>query len=189
MRSILCPFCQWIAARCLDDGTRPSGWAARHLAGCPNCQARHERDQGIADRLAVKPGDAPLEMPAFLHERILANLDSRRSSSESAPVFRVAAWTGAILGGAAVLVLVTLLLRNESMRSPAPVAGQEMDRTGRSLFAGLPRLSGEQAMLVLSTSLDAPLEGELRFVMEDARTALNALSRNFLPAEESGAPR
>ena len=112
MRSILCPFCQWIAARCLDDGTRPSGWAARHLAGCPNCQARHERDQGIADRLAVKPGDAPLEMPAFLRERILANLDSRRSSSESAPVFRVAAWTGAILGGAAVLVLVTLLLKD-----------------------------------------------------------------------------
>jgi hypothetical protein len=67
----------------------------------------------------------------------------------------------------------------ENLTSGSPPEGVETG--GR--FAGLGGFSGEQAVRALDAKLDGPLEGELRFVMDDARSALNALSKSFLPAE------
>jgi hypothetical protein len=41
-------------------------------------------------------------------------------------------------------------------------------------------------VLAFGANLDAPLESELRLVMDDARQALSALSKNFLPTDLAG---
>ena len=180
MKSIFCLICQWAVARCLDDGKAPSGWAARHLTGCPGCRARHERERRVVARLSVKSGSAR-EFPAFLHERILANLDSGPAPRASA--FPSFGHVCAVVGVAGVMALVTLQFRHDPNRDRSAAVAPVEDQTGRMTFARLPQLSGQQAVAVLGSRLDAPLEGELRFVMDDARTALSALSRNFLPTD------
>ena len=84
---------------------------------------------------------------------------------------------------AGVGVLVTLQFRNDPGRDLSTAVAPVVDQTGRMTFARLPQLSGQQAVVALGSKLDAPLEGELRYVMDDARTALSALSRNFLPTD------
>jgi hypothetical protein len=178
MNPLSCLLCRWIAARCLDDGRSPAGWTAGHLSGCAGCRACYERERGIAARLMLKSNEA--EFPLFLHDRILANLDSREAPPASG--IRRAGWAYAICGAAALLV-VGLQLRNE--QGGNSTAGAPLIQNGSNGFASLPG----KAVLALDASLDGPLEGEMQDVMDDARTALHALSKNFLPAGLGSVPR
>ncbi len=179
MNSLSCLLCRWNAARCLDDGRTPAGWTAGHLSGCARCRASYEREREIAARLMVKSSDAAApEVPRFLHDRILANLDTRPAPSPSG--LRVAGWASAT---AAVLISVLALQSRNDGGGQKLTSGSPPERVqiGGRVFAGLGGISGEQAVRALDARLDGPLEGEFRLVVDDARTALRGLSKSFLP--------
>jgi len=130
----------------------------------------------------IKSSDSTApKLPPFFHERILANLDLRRTPPATG--FRMGGWASAMCGAVAVLVVVVALENRKDPRNISSGAPSEGVHSVGSRFAGLAGFSGGQAVRALDAKLDGPLEGELRFVMDDARTALNALSKSFLPAE------
>lgn len=88
-----------------------------------------------------------------------------------------------------VLLVVTLQPGLSPWRAAAPGAVQNNVPSGRVVLAGLPSLPGQGTVLAFGANLDAPLESELGLVMDDARLALSALSRTFLPTDLAGLPR
>jgi len=129
------------------------------------------------------------EPPLFLHARILANLDSAPVTADRHGWRRVPGWAFAVAGAAAVFLLVTLQFGAGPRRSGTSGATLNNGPTGRVVLAGLSSLQGQEMVVALGANLDAPLESELRLVMDDARMALSALSRNFLPTDLAGAAK
>lgn len=179
---MLCLLCQWIAARRLDDGAEPPRWIARHLDGCPECRAQHERQRRVARRLTAGAAASRVEPSPFLRARILANLDA-------APVGEISVTQGRgfqFAASALTLALLALLLW--------PRGATEMDEDttairagspGRVALAALPGLPARDTVLAISSNLDEPLASELRLVMDDAKSAVAVLSRSLLVSERS----
>ena len=180
MTPMHCLLSQWVAARRLDDGTEVPRWTQRHLDHCPDCAAQHQRHRSLVARLSGDADAVRREPPPFLHARILANLGTQPSVRPGAR--RVSPlWTVAAAGVAAVVLIVALDRAPESARPLASGVPQVDSPVVRGTFAFLSTLPAQETVLALGTNLDEPLATELQLVMSDARTALAALTRNFLP--------
>lgn len=183
---MICLLCQWISARRLDDGAAPPRWTERHVQQCPACRAQQQRHQEIGKRLSASASTSRAQPPPFLRARILANLDAAPAevnSNSHGRWFEFAA-------GALTLALLALLLwpRGTEPSDDMPVA-RRAGSPGRIALAALPSLPAQDAVLALGTNLDEPLASELRLVMDDAKTAMAALSRSFLPTERPAPKR
>lgn len=178
---MICLLCQWITVRRLDDGLEPPRWTARHVQRCPECRGQQHRHRAIVERLSASAGASRAQPPPFLRARILANLNAAPAEISNPPGrwFEFAA-------GALTLALLALLLwpRGTEPSDAAPLA-RRAGSPGRVALAALPSLPAQDAVLALGTNLEEPLASELRLVMDDAKTAMAALSRNFLPTDRT----
>jgi predicted anti-sigma-YlaC factor YlaD len=171
---------QFVVARRLDEGGELPAWVRRHLDHCVPCRGRYQQERRLLDQLAVSAQTARAEPPPFLRARILAHA---RPAGASPFVATGRGWGRALVvaGGTLALALVLVFTRFHS-----PPGGHDaLEEAG--LVADWPTaltsVPTPETVLTLSTYLDAPLAGEWTRVMADARTALTALSRSFLPSQ------
>lgn len=176
---MLCLLCQWIAARRLDDGAEPPRWITRHLDGCPECRAQHDRQRRVARRLTAGAAAYRAEPSPFLRARILANLDA-------APVEETSAIQGRwfqFAASALTLALLALLLWPRGPEPDEDTTAVRSGSPGRVALAALPGLPARDTVLAIGSNLDEPLASELRLVMNDAKSAMAALSQSVLASE------
>lgn len=183
---MFCLICQWVSARRLDDGTEPPRWAMRHARQCPECRARQDRQRALVQRLSAEASTARVDPPPFLRARILANLDAEPAEEFSNAHGR---WYQFAAGALTLALLASLLWPRGTDPSDDMPAARRAGSPGRIALAALPSLPAQDAVLALGTNLDEPLASELRLVMDDAKTAMAALSRNFLPTERPALKR
>jgi hypothetical protein len=91
-------------------------------------------------------------------------------------------WSSALALVVVLLVASVWVLRHPPRPDPAGVRPptMQLNRTVDLLENQLSKANGE-ALLALSQRMEQPLETEMRLVMNDARTAVNALANHFLP--------
>jgi predicted anti-sigma-YlaC factor YlaD len=169
---ISCTVVEFISSRCLDDGKEVPAWLQAHFARCAACRERYEQECRIAQQLAASAQSMRREAPPFLHQRILANLESRSSQGHSSR--NRLAFASALVGLAA---LVALFYFYPSPTTPRSSSHQIATKASPALA----KLSASEDLLALSTKLDEPLQTELRLAINDARTALTSLSHNLFP--------
>ena len=179
--------CRLVRLRDAMTGSR----SASHVAHCADCQAYYRSADSIVDQLRATAPRQTQAVPDELATRIA------RAVRQSTPAPRhrshVPDAFAALAGAAAVLAFAVYLVRQNPKTTPT---GQktEIVATARTsdvsmLAAGVDSLrarlldSVEPAAETLATQ--NPLSQEIASVQADARTALDFLVLNFLPAESA----
>jgi hypothetical protein len=170
-----------IISRSADENTPLPPAAQAHLAQCPDCQRRHETEQGIASRLSAGAGAQKLrEAPQFIRARIMARIADSSPELRPATGLSLFRWP-AVLAASVVVLTVILLWPNQSRIKLArdPIARVQPGRAAESVAAL--ELPNTKVLTQWATNPDQPLETEAKAVVHDARSAMTALADNFFP--------
>lgn len=175
---IACHYYRRIIRNSLDADQSLPERAQNHIQACPHCREVYEAELGTVRALRGAP--VKESSSAFLHARIMWSLDRGQTREVQSPWPRL----GWAVGVAAVCVIVLAVgwarQRSRTMaRARATQIAMQIDRD-LSLIKKLP--DGDQVGQ-WAGKLDEPLETEKKLVINDAKTALNALADSFLPSK------
>jgi hypothetical protein len=155
----------------LPDATRA------HVRNCRACRVHHETESEIARQLSAAAGAGDREPSPFLHARIMSSIAGERSGAERPRLVRA---LPVALTAACVLIAVRLWI--DHSRPPGGVDGAvtvaERAPTETSLTVKWP---DELDLGELTVKLDEPLQKEMQLVVNDTKTAMDSLARNFVP--------
>jgi hypothetical protein len=173
-----------VMSHCLDSRERLPGWVDQHVESCEECARFHRGHRRVIDRLSIDAAETASgsEASPFLHSRIMAAV--RRAEPEPSRVSFRPAWFAGV--AASVLIVGALSLRllpelGGQLKPTAPLA-QSVVEQARPLVPVLSLANGEK-LLEMSRNFDQPLEAEIQFVMNDARSAIETLANSFLPGQ------
>ena len=157
-------------------------WLERHLGRCGACRQVQDGQAALIAGLRREARTAAVEMPPFLHGKIMRSCETCGTAEASwGENWRAGLgrwWRSALLPAAVVLMISGYALWQfgpnpslpEQMAAEAP--GEVIQPIGPA--QGVP-------LLVWAERIDQPLQDELQSVLSDARSALVALTDNFLP--------
>ncbi len=168
-------------ARCLDDDRSLAPKLERHLHSCTRCAHYYATQQQLVGQLSQQAGHDHFEPSPFLRGRIVAAVRQAADADTAIPApLPRPSWLGglALSLGTATAIVIGIAVN----RSTPPPASAE-------LISKVIQLSGEQvieettgqSIEAWSVALNEPLESELQFVMNDARSAIDSLAENFIP--------
>jgi predicted anti-sigma-YlaC factor YlaD len=159
---ISCFFHRSAFRRHLDDGEELSALAKSHLRACDKCREMLAAHRAIIEHLSARRNPSP-ETPAFLHARIMNNLETA-PQHQTASLLR---WAGAAVTLAVLATAVFLSL-------PKQVAKPTATWPDLSPSVGFKPSIPEN-----------PLETEIQNLRADTLNAAKALATSFLPESES----
>lgn len=167
-------------AKSLDDGTVLQERVRKHLPHCAGCESYYRQQQQLVEKLSSEAHLDVLNPSPFLRGKIVAAV---RRAAESGPDVTPAprfAWSGGLAFSALAAVAILFgIIWNQPAPSPRP----------SELLTKVIQLSGDQVLEettgqnfeAWSVTLNQPLESELEFVMNDARSAIDSLAASFIP--------
>jgi hypothetical protein len=171
-----CWLYRWQVEQALDANQPLAAPAQRHVNGCRECRRHWETHRDLRSRLISEAQSNRMASSTRLQGRILAEIRNRRPERDSRRLRPLQV----VFGGVAAVAVVVLL-------SVGFVSGkwfsERSEMSGRSL-ADIPPKAITLAGLdrePLSMVWTEPLEGELRALARDARTALDLLAHDFAP--------
>lgn len=155
----------------LED--RRSGWAQRHLDRCPACREYLQRQLELGKFLRSQAAGQKECAPPFLKARVMTLVSSRDAVAEAPR--RHLAWSYYLTTATAIFCILfpILALKWNAANRPQPATLQSVASTW--LQKGTNELSALQSM-------ELPLEKEMRFAIDDAKTALFAVADSVLPS-------
>jgi hypothetical protein len=171
---ITCWLCQKNISSHVDDNTTLSNWARQHIESCPGCRTFSESAAALHQQLPAAAKAEKRESPPFLHGKIMAKV--RLQERERQPSQGRSRWAIAF-ATACVLVAGVVFLRQPSTEKENSIASSQPP-TEQALTVNLPVAKQVNQW---TKNLDAPLENETQLVLNDAKTALDALKKSFLP--------
>jgi hypothetical protein len=169
-----------IISSSVDEGAALPRPAQNHIRTCPACREHHESETRIARQLSTSAGARRRSPSPFLHARIMSSVaDSQSVSAERVPMPGRLGWAVALVM-ACILGTGILWLRHRPSPdgSVAPLASRSAPVSHEPL---LPVKLDALQLRQWTTKLDEPLENEMKYVVNDAKTAMNSLADNFLP--------
>jgi hypothetical protein len=159
------------------------GAVSRHADHCPACQAFFAASSALDERLRAAAPRHMQSLPAGFDQRLehaLARATRASASSESNSRWVLWSLFGSLAAAAA---LVFVLLRPAANSPEGLEIAVTPDRPENRVALGGPS-SGE---VILETMAVNPLQQEIDHVYSDARSALQFLALNFLPASSATA--
>ncbi len=168
-------------SRCLDDDRPLAPNSERHLQSCAACAQHYAEQRQLVGQLSQQAGHDQFEPSPFLRGRIVAAVRQAAEVDTAIPApMPRPSWIGGLglsLGAAAAIVIGIVVNRP----APPPASAE--------LISKVIQLSGDQvieettgqSIEAWSVALNEPLESELQFVMNDARSAIDSLAENFIP--------
>ncbi|MCS1412018.1 MAG: hypothetical protein M2R45_05221 [Verrucomicrobia subdivision 3 bacterium] len=181
-RMITCWLTRQKIAKCLDDGTSVGASIQAHLHQCSACETYQQQQVALVGQLTREAQQGSLAPSLFLQGKIVAAV--RRAAEpgpEIAPSGRLA-WPG---GFALTVVAAALIVAGIIWKQPNPQPQTSI------LLTEVIRLSGDKVLKettgqnfeAWSVTINQPLESEIQFVMNDARSAIDSLAASFLPEQ------
>ena len=169
------------AASSLDGDTPLSERARFHLTSCPGCRAAYGAEREVGKRLASAAAQRLEPTSPFLHGRIMDRIE-RAEAAGLEPSPGAVSFLRPVAMILSCLILFTFLLwrtlpRHSPSAPPAQALAQDRKPLSKTLRASQARLAE------WSGSIDQPLHKEMEMVATDAKTAVQFLSRNFLPEQ------
>ncbi len=160
------------------DGNVPLSNATRaHVRNCRACREHHEAESEIARQLSAAAGAGDRQPSPFLQARIMSAIAGEHSHAKRP---RLAWALPAALLAACVLVAVILWMgtRHAPGGVDHPVAVAERAPAETSLTVEWPK---DLNLGEWTVKLDEPLQKEMNLVVNDTKTAMDSLARNFIP--------
>lgn len=190
---IRCWFFRQTIARHMDAAEDLPPRLEEHLAGCLRCREFHALHSRVVSGLQTSAASEMHQSPPFLHAKIMARirgLDLETTASER-PFFSLR-WSTASTFAAIALALVLIVQQRLSTRPSSHQIAQGTVPTQTSPgnavvqppIQWLVQLSTADRLHEWSRTLEHPLEKELEFVVDDAKTALQLVVHSFLPKEQ-----
>ncbi len=183
---IICWFHRKIISSGVDTGAALPNRTKEHLRKCFGCRDVYEAQTEVAQQLRAGADFNRQEPSPFLHARIMSSIAHSEMNAERK---HERAW----FGWASALATVCLLLagviwfRNQPTSDssdflagflhPSPAAPDAPEAPDAFVL-----LNGTQVRQ-WSVKLDEPLQTEMNLVVNDTKTAANALVENFMPEE------
>jgi len=159
----------------LPDPTR------EHLRNCSDCRRVYESQTEIAWQLRETAGSINREPSPFLHARIMSSI-ARSEINPGRDGTRIRFGWSFGLVAACLLLAGALWFRNQPM--PDRLSGFQRPLASASaapeLYVALELPNGTQ-MRQWTVKLDEPLQKEMNLVVDNTKTAANALAENFMP--------
>jgi len=168
-----CWFIQKTVSLFLDDNRHHGGWVQRHLDRCAACQQYVQTHIRLGQALRLQAADRRETASPFLKTRVLASVAAIESARPVHPgrslPHRAGLWTAAT--ALASLLAAGLLWwdRQPAASRSEPMLTTELLRQGTHQLAKL-------------STLELPLDKEVGYVINDAKTALLAVADSVLPA-------
>jgi len=165
------------AAAALPDRTR------RHVENCSACRDVYRSQTEMARQLRAGADFEKREPSPFLHARIMSSISRSEMNAERKHERIWFGWAFA-LTTICFLLAGVIWLRNQS--SSDPVDGFQRPLAGALTAPELPmalNLPDGTQMSQWTVKLDEPLQTEMDLVVNNSRTAANALVNNFMPEE------
>ena len=175
----LCWLYEKAVSRAVDaDGELPA-WVRRHLDKCIQCREYHQAQVCLTAAL-IQSAPAELTSPSsFLHARILSALDQQAGVPETQGI-GLRALRSLLIPAVGVFIIGIIWLWKPGASTLRPVVdGQLVGREPLPMPA--PNGVDAAALLKWNEKLNQPLESEIYYVVDDAKSALIALGDNFLP--------
>ena len=163
------------AASALPDRTR------RHVESCSACRDVYRSQTEIVRQLCAGADFEKREPSPFLHARIMSSISRSEMNAERKDE-RI--WFGWAFGLATVCLLLAgvIWLRNQPV--PDPLDGFQRPLASVPASPELPlalNLPNGTQMRQWTVKLDEPLQTEMNLVLNNTKTAANALVNNFVP--------
>lgn len=172
-----------------------SGWGARHVAGCPDCQNYFAAAGELDLQLMQQARRATPAMPAGLEQRLFAAIEPTLAHRRSRPVRP----RGLVFAASGAVAVAAMVLGVWQLRGPQPVGDTEVvqqqgngaeavepDARALAIFSRLPdNLWSAVGPRAETLTEDNPLQRELAAMQADTRSALRFLAKNFLPTEST----
>lgn len=178
---ITCRLYRRIILSSVDADTALPDRTRKHVRNCSDCRDVYASQTGIARQLRADAGFARQEPSPFLHARIMSSFAHSQMNAERKHERIWFGWASA-LTTVCFLLAGVIWLRNQ----PAP---DPLDGFQRPL-ASAPAAPEPPVVLVLpdgsqmrqwTVKLDEPLQTEMNLVVNNTKTAANALVNNFVP--------
>lgn len=177
----LCWFYQKLISSAVSGKEPAPQWMARHLGACPDCRQFQQEQTRLSTVLAKESSPDLIVFPPYLHSKIMSRVQSVTCSSEARlPAGR---WIRTLLIPALGAIGVMVVLMRMPERPKPAVLGVNA-RPVLNLEQLIPHADPAQ-LLAWTERVDEPLETELDAVVSDAKSALNSLTANFLPAQRT----
>jgi hypothetical protein len=165
--------------------SQPDSNVSRHCATCADCHAYFSTADQLETRLRRDAPARATNVPSSLESRILRAVDD--SQLQERRPRRNLSWGIAVLAAAAVVAVATLQLQRPAPQETAAPVGTVEDVL--AVASELPK-QWFAAVQPGATKLleENPLQLEIASVSSDARSALDFLAMNFLPAGRTSRP-
>ena len=177
----LCWLYEKAVSRAVDaDGEMPA-WVTRHLDKCIHCRDYHQAHVCLTAALMESAPAEFTSASSFLRARILSALDQQAGVPETQGMVLRALRSLLIPAfGVFIIGMVWIWKPGASTSTQRPVVDGQL--VGRELLP-VPAPNGVDAATLLkwNENLNQPLESEIHYVIDDAKSALVALGDNFLP--------
>ena len=164
----------------MDDDATLSSSVQQHLNGCETCEHHYQLQRRLIGQLSRQAPQENFEPSPFLRGKIVAAVRQAAEGTPEPVSPTGFSWIGglAFSSVAALAVAIGVMM---SQPEPTPPSAE--------LLTKVIRLSGDQVLEeatgqdfeAWSVSLNQPLESELQFVMNDARSAIDSLAASFIP--------
>jgi hypothetical protein len=157
--------------------------AQNHIQTCPACREHHESETKIVRQLSSSAGAQQRSPSPFLHTRIMSSIAN--SQPVAAERTQMPRWLGWSFASVTACILLAGILWLHHRPSPDGSIVLLASRSAPiSSEPALPvKLPDAMQVRAWTTKLDEPLENEMKLVVNDAKTAMNSLADNFLPAK------
>ena len=181
MKMITCWFTKREMARRLDDETPLPPPVQHHLRHCAPCQQFYGTQSRLTRQLSHEARRQATQPSPFLGTRIMAAV-RQAATTEPQPAAPPRWLWRTTLAVAAIVAALTVLPHLVMQRPPPPHPSTQWFTKVIQLSGGevLEQATG-QTIEEWSVSLDQPLETEIAYVMNDARSAIDSLANRFIP--------
>ena len=178
---IICRLYRRIILSSVDADTALPGRTLRHVQDCSNCRDVYESQTEIARQLRADAGFNEREPSPFLHARIMSSIAYSQLNAERKHERIWFGWASA-LTTVCLLLAGVIWLRNQP--GPDPLDGFQRPLASAPAAPELPAALGlpnGTQMRQWTVKLDEPLQTEMNLVVNNTKTAANALVNNFVP--------
>ena len=175
-----CWFTRRNMARALDDETPLSDADQRHLHTCAACEQHWQAQRRLVGLLTQEAQQESFTPSPFLRGRIVAAVRRAAIAEPDVAPGPQFSWMG---GLALTALAAALVVMGVIQQRPNPEPSSDKLLTSVIHFSGgqvLEETTG-QTLEEWSVALNQPLESEIQFVMNDARTAIDSLAASFIP--------
>ncbi len=162
------------------QGTLPDA-AREHVHKCAACRGVYESERAIIRELRDGAGEVDRAPSPFLHGRIMFSVGRSEPVVAGGSKRARAGWAIGVVA-ACVFALAVIWTHQRAAVTPMAVARALRNAPPGSIDLSLGvKLPDKDQVRQWAGKLDEPLENEGKLVINDAKTALNALANNFLP--------